>query len=114
MDWLSVPLTSTNRLGGEGFYQHTSHLSKERFSMATITLKGVPDKLKERIQVLAGREGHSLNKQAIYLLERAVREEPTGFDRAYQQFRERQGESPLEEGDLSGIRSEGDINLVGH
>jgi plasmid stability protein len=74
--------------------------------MATITLKGVPDKLKERLQVLADREGRNLSQQAIYLLERAVREEPTGFDRAYQRFREKQGESPLEEGDLSGIRSE--------
>jgi plasmid stability protein len=74
--------------------------------MATITLKGVPNKLKERLQVLADREGRSLNEQVIYLLERAVREEPTGFDRAYQRFREKQGESPLEEGDLSGIRSE--------
>ena len=106
MDWLSVPLTSTNRLGGEGFYQHTSHLSKERFSMGTITLKGVPDKLKERLQVLAGREGRSLNQQAIYLLERAVRENPTGFDRAYQRFRKKQGDSPLGEGDLNDLRSE--------
>ena len=75
--------------------------------MATIALKGVSDKLKERLQVLADREGRSLNQQAIYLLERAVREEQTGFDRAYQRFREKQGESPLEEGALSGIRSEG-------
>jgi hypothetical protein len=75
--------------------------------MATITLKGVSVKLKERLQVLADREGRSLNQQAIYLLKRAVRENPTGFDRAYQRFREKQGESPLEEGDLSGIRSEG-------
>jgi plasmid stability protein len=74
--------------------------------MATITLKGVPDKLKERLQVLADREGRSLNQQAIYLLERAVREEPTEFDRAYQRFREKQGESPLEEGDLNDLRSE--------
>lgn len=82
-------------------------MPEERFSMATITLKGVPDKLKGRIQVLADREQRSLNQQAIYLLERAVREEQTGFDRAYQRFREKQGESPLEEGALSGIRSEG-------
>ena len=81
--------------------------------MATITLKGVPDKLKERLQVLAEREERSLNQQAIYLLERAVREEPTGFDRAYQRFREKQGESPLEEGDLSGIRSEKGDRPVG-
>ena len=82
-------------------------MPEERFSMATITLKAVPDKWKGRIQVLADREQRSLNQQAIYLLERAVREEQTGFDRAYQRFREKQGESPLEEGALSGIRSEG-------
>jgi hypothetical protein len=106
MDWLSVPVTPTNRLGGEGFYQHTSYLPEERLAMATITLKGVPDKLKERIQVLADREGRSLNQQAIYLLKRAVREKPTGFDRAYQRFREKQGDSPLGEGDLNDLRSE--------
>lgn len=81
-------------------------MPEERFSMATITLKGVPDKLKGRIQVLADREQRSLNQQAIYLLERAVREEQTGFDRAYQQFREKQEPSPLDEGDLSELRSE--------
>ena len=74
--------------------------------MATITLKGVPDKLKERLQVLADREGRSLNQQAIYLLKRAVREKPTGFERYYRRFREKQGESPLEEGDLNDLRSE--------
>ena len=74
--------------------------------MATITLKGVPDKLKERIQVFADREGCSLNQQAISLLKCAVREEPTGFERYYRCFREKQGESPLEEGDLSGLRNE--------
>jgi plasmid stability protein len=81
--------------------------------MATITLKGVPDKLKERLQVLADREGRSLNQQAIYLLKRAVREEPIGFDRAYQHFREKQGESPLKEGELSGLRSEKGSRPVG-
>ncbi|WP_263835068.1 CopG family ribbon-helix-helix protein [Salinibacter sp.] len=73
--------------------------------MATITLKGVPDKLKERIQVLADREGRSLHQQSIYLLERAIREQ-IGFERAYQRFREKQGKSPLETGDLNDLRSE--------
>jgi predicted transcriptional regulator len=74
--------------------------------MVAITLKGIPDDLKDRIQELAERERRSLNQQAIYLLERAVAEEPTGFERAYRQFREKRGSSPLEEGDLSGLRSE--------
>lgn len=73
--------------------------------MAAITLKGIPDDLKDRIQELAERERRSLNQQAIYLLERAVAEEPTGFERAYRQFRKKRGPSPLKEGDLSGLRS---------
>jgi len=105
MDWLSVPVTPPNRLSGEGFYQQTSHLPEERLAMATITLKGVPDKLRERIQLLADRAGRNLNQQSIYLLERAIREQ-IGFERAYQRFREKQGESPLEEGNLSGLRRE--------
>ena len=75
-------------------------------SMAAITLRGMPNELKERIQELADREHRSLSQQAIYLLERAVAEEPTGFERAYCQFREKRGPSPLEEGDLSRLRSD--------
>lgn len=74
--------------------------------MASITLKGVPDELKDRLEELAERERRSLNQQAILLLERAVREDLTGFDRAYRQFRKAHGSSPLEEGDLEGLRSE--------
>lgn len=72
--------------------------------MAAITLKGIPDDLKERIQEFADRERRSLTRQAIYLLERGVAEEPIGFPRAYNLFREKRGPSPLEEGDLSGFR----------
>jgi len=74
--------------------------------MAAITLKGIPEDLKERIRELADRERRSLNQQAIYLLERAVAEEPTGFERAYQRFREKHGNSPLKKGDLGSLRSE--------
>lgn len=72
--------------------------------MATITLKGVPDTLKERIKTLAGRERRTLNQQAILLLERALAEEPIGFDRAYRRFQDEHGASPLKEGDLGGLR----------
>jgi len=75
--------------------------------MASITLKGLPDKLKGRLEEMAERERRSLNQQAILLLERAVREDPTGFDRTYRRFRKRRGPTPLEEGDLEGLRSEG-------
>lgn len=74
--------------------------------MAAITLKGIPGDLKERIKDLADRERRSLNQQAILLLERALAQEPRGFGRAYREFREAHGPSPLEEGDLSGLRRE--------
>ena len=74
--------------------------------MASITLKGLPDSLKERIEEMADRERRSLNQQAIYLLERAVREKVESFERTYRRFRENRGPSPLEEKDLEGLRSE--------
>lgn len=74
--------------------------------MASITLKGVPDELKNRIQQMAERERRSLNQQAIYLLERAVRENPSSFETAYRRFREKRRPSPLEEGNLKDLRSE--------
>ncbi len=74
--------------------------------MASITLKGLPDSLKERIEEMADRERRSLNQQAIYLLERAVREKVKSFERTYRRFRENRGPSPLEEKDLEGLRSE--------
>jgi len=73
--------------------------------MASITLKGIPDKLKKRLQKLADQERRSLNQQAILLLEWAVAEEPTGFERAYQRFRDKHGPSSLQAGDLDGLRS---------
>jgi predicted transcriptional regulator len=74
--------------------------------MASITLKGIPDPLKKRLEELADRGRRSLNQQAILLLERALAEEPTGFEQAYRQFRDRHGPSPLGENDLSGLRSD--------
>jgi hypothetical protein len=74
--------------------------------MASITLKGLPDSLKERIEEMADRERRSLNQQAIYLLERAVREKMESFGRTYRRFRKNRGPSPLEENDLEGLRSE--------
>jgi predicted transcriptional regulator len=76
------------------------------FPMASITLKGIPDELKERLQKLADRERRSLNQQAILLLERAIAEEPMGFERAYRRFRETHGPSPLTDRDLEGLRGE--------
>jgi len=73
--------------------------------MASITLKGLPDELKARLEEIADRERRSLNQQTILLLERAVREDPSSFGKVYERFREKRGPSPLEEGDLEGLRS---------
>lgn len=73
--------------------------------MAAITLKGVPEDVMERLRALADAERRSLNQQAILLLERALAEEPQAFSTAYRRFREKQGPSPLDSGDLKGLRS---------
>lgn len=74
--------------------------------MATITLKGIPDELKKRLEVLAEKERRSLNQQAILLLERAVAENPMDFERTYRHFRNTHGSSPLADDDLRDLRSE--------
>ena len=73
--------------------------------MASITLKGLPDDLKARLEEIAERERRSLNQQAILLLERAIREDPSSFGSAYHRFRETRGPSPLKEGDLNDLWS---------
>ena len=90
---------------GRRSYHHYATKTNHVPTMASITLKGLPEALKNRIQEMADRERRSLNQQAIYLLERAVRENPEGFGQAYRRFRKKRGSSPLEEGDLSGLRS---------
>lgn len=74
--------------------------------MTSITLTGVPDSLKERLENVAGRNRRSLSQQALLLLEGALAEKPDGFDEAYQRFREKHGPSPLQRDDLKGLRSE--------
>jgi len=72
--------------------------------MAALTLKGIPEEVMDRLRALADKERRSLNQQAILLLERAVAEQPATFGTAYKQFRDEHGPSPLEEGDLDGLR----------
>jgi hypothetical protein len=74
--------------------------------MASITLTGIPEEGKKRLEEVANREHRSLNQQAILLLERALAEEPVGFERAYRRFRKTHGSSPLKTGDLDDLRSE--------
>jgi hypothetical protein len=73
--------------------------------MASITLKGLPDELKARLEEIADRKWPGPDEQTPLLLGRVVREEPAGFEQAYRRFRNRRGTSPLKEGDLEGLRS---------
>ncbi len=73
--------------------------------MPALTLKGIPEEVMDRLRELADRERRSLNQQAILLLERALAEQPTSFEEAYRRFREAHGPSPLESGDVEGLRS---------
>ena len=83
--------------------------------MGSITLKGVSDALKERLEELADPERRSLSQQAILpleralVLERALADKPTGFERAYRRFRDEHGPSPFRESPLKKFpRKEGD------
>ena len=80
--------------------------------MSALTLKGIPEEVMERLRDLADKERRSLNQQAILLLERALAEQPESFGRAYRRFREMHGSSPLESGDLDGLRSADTGRLV--
>lgn len=59
--------------------------------MPTLTLKGISDEVMDRLREMADRERHSLNQQAILLLERALAEQPTSFEDAYRRFRKARG-----------------------
>ena len=74
--------------------------------MATLTLENIPDRLVERLQERADEEGRSLTQETIWLLEQAVETAPRSFRDAYREFREKQGPSPIEDGDLEGLRDE--------
>lgn len=73
--------------------------------MASLTLIGLSDDLKARLQDRADRAGRTLNQQAILLLERAVVEKSKEFEHAYRRFREKHGASPLDLGDFRRLRS---------
>ena len=73
--------------------------------MASITIKGVPDDLMNRLRALAGQERRSINQQTIRLLEEALAEKQSSFRSAYESFRAARGPSPFEEGPFSDVRS---------
>jgi len=72
--------------------------------MPSLTLKGIPADVLDKLRSMAENERRSLNKQAILILERAVSPTGVGFAAAYEAFTSRHGPSPLADEDLSGLR----------
>ena len=73
--------------------------------MASITIKGVPNDLMDRLRSLAAQERRSINQQTIRLLEEALAEKQSSFRSAYDSFRATHGPSPFEEEPFSEVRS---------
>ena len=72
--------------------------------MASLTLKGIPNELMERLRAIAARERRSLNQQAILILERAVANPRPNFADVYSAFLDNAGSTPLEPSDLENLR----------
>lgn len=74
-------------------------------AMPSITIKGVPDDLMNRLRTLADEERRSMNQQAIRLLEEALESRRPAFSDVYRSFVAEHGPSPLEDFDVQGLRS---------
>ena len=72
--------------------------------MASLTIKGIPTDLMERLRELADRERRSLNQQAIVILEQALVDRPL-FSELYEGFLKQHGSPLLEDHDLEGVRT---------
>jgi hypothetical protein len=71
--------------------------------MPSLTLKGIPEDLMERLRRKAESERRSINQQAIQLLDEALRPTRT-FKEAYEEFLAWRGESALEGNEFEGLR----------
>jgi hypothetical protein len=76
--------------------------------MASLTLKGIPDQLLDRLRTRAAEERRSLNQHAIRLIEQALAADRPGFAGAYGSFRARYGDTPLADGDFETQRDADD------
>ena len=72
--------------------------------MASLTIKGIPNELMDRLRKLAEKERRSLNQQVIVVLEQVLEERPT-FSELYKAFKDTSGPSPFEGDELEGLRS---------
>lgn len=73
--------------------------------MASLTIKGIPTDLMERLRELADRERRSLNQQAIVILEQALTVKPR-FSDAYEAFMKQVGANVLNGDEFDNLRSE--------
>jgi hypothetical protein len=73
--------------------------------VATLTLKGIPDALLDRLRSAAENERRSLNQQAIFLLERALpNRSPGDFQSFIKTFQAEWGVGDLTDSDFEGLR----------
>ncbi len=72
--------------------------------MPSLTLKGIPTEVLDKLRALADSERRILNQQAILLLERAVSPPGVGFAAAYEAVTRENGPSPLADEDVTGLR----------
>lgn len=73
--------------------------------MPALTIKGIPNKVLDRLRARAEEERRSMNQQAIVLLEEALEARRPSFTELHAAFLEKYGPSPLEEADFEGLRS---------
>ena len=76
--------------------------------MTSLTLKGIPDTVMERLRDRARKERRSLNQQAILILERALADERPGFLEAHDLFIQKHGPLPVDDATFEGLRSSDD------
>lgn len=73
--------------------------------MATLTLKGIPDELMERLRNSADSDRRSVNQHAIHILEMALaRQRPGDFRRFLDEFYSEWGPGDLTDRDFEGLR----------
>ena len=73
--------------------------------MPAITIKGIPEDLLEKLRALAEKERRSMNQQAIYLLEEALKERRPSFFDVHAAFVEKYGPPPFRDDFFEGLRS---------
>lgn len=91
------------------FYEACNHIettmvNSARYAMSSITIKGVPEDLMDRLRTLAKQERRSMNQQAIVLLEEALTERRPSFLEAHEAFVQKHGPPPIDDA-FEGLRS---------